>query len=224
MNPMTTTKSWAPRAILGLLACLALTLAACGESTGSSAAERSETGQALLDAAVPGGDHPLGEEDAPLLIVEYASLTCSHCAAFHSGAFPQLKEQYIDTGKVYYILRPFPFDPLATAGFMLAACAGEERYFNFIDVLFEKQAQWAFVQDPREQLEKLAKQGGFSDESFEACMTNQEVYEPIAKTGEVGAEEFEVRSTPTLFVGGERIEGSRSWEEFEPILKEKLGE
>lgn len=175
-----------------------------------------------LTVAGPMGDMSLGNPEASVRVYEYASLTCSHCAEFNRDSFPSFKKDYIDTGKVYYTLRDFPFDPIATAAYMLAHCAGPDRYFGFIDVLFSTQADWAFVQTPMEELKSIAKQGGFSEEKFDACMNNVEIFEHVKKVAERGAGTFGVRSTPTFFVNGEKIEGALPYSEFEPILKKHL--
>jgi protein-disulfide isomerase len=176
------------------------------------------------ELAVPGplGDMSLGNPKAPIRVYEYASLTCSHCAAFNQETFPSLKKDYIDTGKVYYTLRDFPFDPIATAAYMLAHCAGPDRYFGFIDVLFSTQAQWAFVQEPMDALKSIAKQGGFSDEKFEACMKDEKIFDHVKSVAERGSKVFGVNSTPTFFVNGEKVEGALPYSAFEPILKKHL--
>lgn len=173
---------------------------------------------------VPGplGDMSLGDPKAPIKIYEYASLTCSHCAEFNKDTFPSLKKDYIDTGKVYYTLRDFPFDPIATAAYMLAHCAGPERYFDFVDVLFKTQAQWAFVQTPMDALKNIGKQGGFSDDTFDACMKNEKIFDHVKAVAERGASTFGVRSTPTFFINGEKVDGAIPYSDFEPLLKKHL--
>lgn len=173
---------------------------------------------------VPGplGDMTLGDPMAPVTIVEYASLTCSHCADFNNNTKPKLVEQYIETGKVYYILRDFPFDPIATAAFMLSHCAGQERYFGFVDVLFKQQAQWAFTQTPMEDLKAIARQGGFSEERFDQCMKDQRIFDHVKDVATRGAKTFGVRSTPTFFINGEKVEGALPWEEFQPLIEKAL--
>ena len=176
------------------------------------------------ELAVPGplGDMSLGDPKAPIKVYEYASLTCSHCADFSMHTFPEFKKNYIDTGKVYYTLRDFPFDPIATAAYMLAHCAGPERYFGFVEVLFSTQPQWAFVQTPMEALKKIAKQGGFSDESFEACMKNEKIFEHVKSVAERGSKVFGVNSTPTFFINGEKVEGAIPYADFKTILDKHL--
>lgn len=175
-----------------------------------------------LAVAGPLGDMTLGDPKAPIKVYEYASLTCSHCADFEQHTFPEFKKDYIDTGKVFYTLRDFPFDPIATAAFMLAHCAGPERYFGFIDVLFATQPQWAFVQTPMEALKGIARQGGFSDDTFEACMKNEKIFDHVKSVAERGAKTFGVRSTPTFFINGEKVEGALPYSDFEPIIKKHL--
>ncbi|MDO9127944.1 MULTISPECIES: DsbA family protein [Alphaproteobacteria] len=177
--------------------------------------------QELLVAG-PLGDMSLGDPDAPVTVIDYASLTCSHCADFEINTLPQLKEKYIETGKVHYILRDFPFDPIATAAFMLAHCAGPERYFGFVGVLFRQQTQWAFTQTPMEDLKALARQGGISEERFDACMKDQKIFDHVKEVALRGAKTFGVRSTPTFFINGEKVEGALPWRDFEPLIEKAL--
>ncbi len=129
-----------------------------------------------LGKAGPLGDVVMGDANAPVTIIEYASMTCSHCATFHNTTYPEMKKKYIDTGKVKYILREFPLDPLAAAGFMLARCSGNDKYYPIVEMLFQKQGEWV-TQNPIPPLLALAKQMGFTQESFEACLKDQKVLE-----------------------------------------------
>jgi protein-disulfide isomerase len=169
-------------------------------------------------------DLPLGSAGAKVTIVEYASLTCNHCAHFHVNTLPELKKRYIDTGKVRLILREFPLDPLATAAAMLARCSGEQRYHAVIDLLFSKQRSWAFTDKPVDELLATVKQAGFTQESFETCLKDQKLYDGVNAVKQRGAEVFKVNSTPTLFVNGQRIASAVSIEELEKTLKPLLGE
>ncbi|MCP8939258.1 DsbA family protein [Alsobacter sp. SYSU M60028] len=177
------------------------------------------------DLAVPGplGDIELGSKTAKVTIYEYASMTCSHCAHFHETAWPTLKQKYIDTGKVRFVMREFPLDPLATAGFMLARCAGDAKYYAVIDLLFSQQKNWAFVDKPVEALAKMVKQAGFTQESFEACLKNQQVYDGVNAVRDRGAQKFGVNSTPTFFINGQMQRGALSVEELEKILAPLVG-
>jgi len=159
-----------------------------------------------------------GSPDAPVTMIEYASMTCSHCASFQVNTLPRLKSEYIDTGKVRLILREFPLDPLAAAGFMLARCAPNDSYFAFVDTLFHRQAEWAFVDDPVAALEKLSLQAGFTHESFNECLTNQKLLDGINAVRDRAANEFGVNSTPTFFINGQVKRGDMSFEELKAIL------
>ena len=120
----------------------------------------------------------LGDEKAPVTIIEYASMTCPHCATFHDTTYPELKKRYIDTGKVRFIFREFPLDQLAPAAFMLARCAGPDKYFPMIETLFQQQKEWV-VQKPLPPLLAIAKQAGFSEQSFNECLKNQKLLDGI---------------------------------------------
>ncbi|RUY49017.1 DsbA family protein [Mesorhizobium sp. M7A.F.Ca.CA.002.07.1.1] len=159
----------------------------------------------------------LGKDDAKVTIVEYASMTCPHCAHFAETTFPDLKTKYIDTGKVRYILREFPFDPSAEAGFMLARCA-KDNYYPMVDVLFRQQANWVGVQNTKDALLQISKLAGFTQESFEACLTDQKLLDDVRSVQKRGANEFKVDSTPTFFINGKTYKGAMSIEEMSAII------
>jgi protein-disulfide isomerase len=171
----------------------------------------------------PLGDVALGPADAKVTIIEYASMTCSHCAAFHKETYPELKKRYIDTGKVRFILREFPLDPLATAGFMLARCDGDSKYYPITDLLFDNQSAWAFTSKPLDALQQMMKQAGFSKEKFEACLKDQKLYDAVNAVRKRADETFKVNSTPTFFINGQRMSGAVSIDEIEKIIKPILG-
>jgi protein-disulfide isomerase len=166
-------------------------------------------------------EHELGSKDAPVTIIEYASLTCPHCAYFNEKVFPELKTRYIDTGKVRYIFREFPRDELDLFAFMLTNCAAEDKFFPFVDVLFKQQDKWV-VSNPLPILKGIAKQVGFTDESFDACSKNKPVQDAIIASGEQGSKAG-VKGTPTIFINGKVYMGGPSIEELEksitPLLK-----
>jgi protein-disulfide isomerase len=176
--------------------------------------------QLMAEGALP--DIFLGKEDAPVTIIEYASMTCTHCAAFHATTYPVLKSKYIDTGKVRFALREFPLDPLATAGFMLARCAGPDKRSAMIDLLFAQQKNWAFTEKPIEALANLVKQAGFSQESFEACLKDQDLYAKVNKVRDHAAEKFGVNATPTFFINGKKQNGEINPQELDKILEPLL--
>jgi protein-disulfide isomerase len=172
---------------------------------------------AELMKAGPLGEKIMGKDDAPITVIEYASLTCSHCADFAVKTFPQIKEKYVDSGKVRFIFREFPFDPVAAGAFMLARCAPEDKYFPVLDLLFHTQRQWA-VEKPLGPLLTVAKQAGFTEDSFKACLANQKVLDGIEWVRNRAADTFKVDSTPTFFVNGQVYKGALSFEEFDKIL------
>jgi protein-disulfide isomerase len=170
----------------------------------------------------PLGEMALGDEKAPITVIEYASMTCPHCAHFSEATFPELKKRYIDTGKVRFLFREFPLDQLAAAGFILARCAGPDKYFPLIETLFAQQRDWV-VQKPLQPLMAIAKQAGLSQEAFETCLDNKVMLEGLEKVRNQASEKFGVNSTPTFFVNGKRLAGALSIEEMEkefaPYLK-----
>ncbi|MFD1197696.1 DsbA family protein [Brucella gallinifaecis] len=201
--------------------------AAAGLALAGNAGAQARSADASVDAAKvaePGKlkDMVYGNADAPVTIVEYASLTCSHCADFTINTFPAIKEKYIDTGKARLIFREFPFDPRATAAFMLARCAPEDRYFPMIDVFFKQQQQWAGAADGEAALLQIAKLAGFTQESFKACLTNQQVLDDVRATMERGSTEFGVNATPTFFINGQKYAGALSVDEMSAIIDKLL--
>ncbi|MEL4070620.1 DsbA family protein [Ochrobactrum sp. GPK 3] len=214
------------RHVISLAGSAAAGLAFAGASaTGALAQDRAPEG--TVDAAKiaePGKlkDMVYGKADAPVTIVEYASLTCPHCAEFTINTFPKIKEKYIDTGKARLIFREFPFDPRATAAFMLARCAPEDRYFPMVDVFFKQQQQWATAEDGEAALLQIAKLAGFTQESFKACLTNQQVLDDVRATMERGSKDYGVNATPTFFINGQKYAGALSVDEMSAIIDKIL--
>nr|WP_245165236.1 DsbA family protein [Stappia sp. 28M-7] len=160
-------------------------------------------------------DKVLGSEDAPLTIVEYASMTCGHCANFHKNTYPHLKKEYVETGKARFVFREFPLDPVASAAFMLARSVPEDKYFEVVDFMFAEQRAWAFTQDPYNSLLNFAKQIGFTQESFEKVLTDQALLDGINATRDRASSQFGVDSTPTFFFNGNKVNGAISPEELD---------
>jgi protein-disulfide isomerase len=183
---------------------------------------RTAQAQASLETASPLGDVWLGPATAKVTVIEYASLTCSHCAAFHKDTWPELKSKYIDTGKIRFTLREFPLDPLATAGFMLARCNGNDKYFPMTDLLFAQQRSWAFTDKPVDALSSLVKQAGFTQESFESCLKRQDIYDAVTQVKDGGAKAG-VDATPTFFINGQKRSGALSIADFDKIFEPLLG-
>jgi protein-disulfide isomerase len=174
---------------------------------------------ALL-APGPLGDMIQGSETAPVTIVEYASLTCPHCREFAVKTFPELKKRYIDTGKVRFIFREFALNDIDLLAIVTARCAPKDRYFPLVETLFEKQDVWA-VNNPVPPLLGIAKQAGFTDESFKACASNQQIIEGVKAQRETGSK-VGVNSTPTFFINGEKHVGEMPIEEMEKFIQPYL--
>ncbi len=169
-------------------------------------------------------ENAIGPEDAPVTVVEYSSLTCPHCATFHQQTVPGLKEKYVKTGKVRYIIREFPLDRIAFAASALARCAGPDKFFPFMEALYKNQDTWARGNgNPAERLFKMAQQAGFTKETFNECLRNKEVIDHIEATRKRGNEEFGVSSTPTIFVNGKKLEGGNSLSNIEKAMEPFLG-
>jgi len=176
----------------------------------------------LADAG-PNGDMMLGSDKAPVTVIEYASMTCPHCAHFSETTFPELQKRYIDTGKVRYTLRTFPLDQLAAAGFMIALCGGKDKYMPIVETLFAKQAEW-IVKEPIPPLKDIAKQFGFTEDQFNQCLANQKLLNGIQQVRDHAVEKLGVNSTPTFFINGKKLVGDLSIDqmakEIDPYLKE----
>ncbi len=168
----------------------------------------------------PLADVVLGADDAPVTIVEYASMTCPHCAAFHNGPFKELKEEYIDTGKVKFILREFPLDRLALAAAIIARCKSDN-FYDTVDLYFEQQSFWATNDDPVAKMFQLAQQAGFSRAEFEACINDREIQEGIYANRARG-EADGVTGTPSIFIDGEKYDGPRTFDGLREVLDPKL--
>ena len=179
----------------------------------------------VADLMLPGplGEKSQGSAEAPVTLIEYASLTCTHCARFATTVHPTLKSRYIDTGKVRFIMREYPLDDLALAAAALARHMEGEKYFELIDQLFRAQADWAFVPNPAAALLRIARQAGLTQESFEGALTNQHILDGILSAARRGHEKFCVGSTPTFFINGTLHRGGFSVDELdrlvEPLLK-----
>ena len=177
-----------------------------------------------LMAPQPLPDMVLGSKKAPVIVVEYASMTCPHCAHFDETAYPQIKKNYIDTGKVRWILREFPLDPLAAAAFMLARCAANgdaPRYYDMVNTLFHQQDSWA-VEKPIPPLMAIAKQAGMTEDKFKACLADQKTLDKVQAERQVAIDKFKVNATPTFFIDGTKQEGALEYDQFAKLLDAQL--
>lgn len=175
----------------------------------------------LMKVELP--DIVTGKADAPVTIVEYASMTCGHCAAFHTQVLPKLKEKYIDTGKARLVFREFPLDNVAAAVSMLARCVGGDGTAAFVSEMFKRQQEWAFQPgNPVPRLFEMSRQAGFTQASFDKCLTDDKLLQQIEAGRKRATEKFGVNATPTFFINGKRLPGV-SMADFEkaidPLLK-----
>ncbi len=197
----------------------AASLAFAAMPTGASAQTYTD---AQLNKVGPLPEQAIGSPDAPVTVIEYASLTCGHCANFHNTTYKELKREYIDTGKVYFIFREFPLDTVSAAAFMLARCAPEDKYFDIVDLMFEEQRNWAFTNDPYSALLSMGKQLGFTEDAVKACLTNQEILDGVTEVRDYGSSTLGVDATPTFFINGEKVSGALSFDEFKTYVDKNL--
>lgn len=172
----------------------------------ASSQETSDTARKLLEAVSPLGDRAIGNDDAPVVMIEYASATCPHCAEFHEKLLPQIKTEYIDTGKVRFIFREFPLDQLALGAFMLARCVPEDKYFATLDLMFRRQRTWAQAKNPADELFKITQMAGMDQAGFEACVKRQDLAKAIVETSKKAAKDFAIKGTPAIFVNGQFVD------------------
>jgi protein-disulfide isomerase len=163
-------------------------------------------------------DRVLGNPGAPITIIEYASLTCPHCAHFATDVLPELKREWIDTGKAKLVLRDFPLDGPALRAAMIARCAPPDRFYAFAETFFASQDKWAVSKDYREALARLAKLGGMGKDEFEACLNNTTLENRIVEQRLVATQQLDINSTPTFFINGSKFSGAPTAEEFNRVL------
>ena len=209
---------------------------ASGQATEAAAASETTSGETAaapapkpMAASVTTSDeevllapHVLGDPNAPVTIIEYASLTCPHCATFHRETFPEIKEKYIDTGKVKLESRDFPLDERAALATLLAHCVPEDRYFPLIGLLFEQQHSWAVAPNLIEQLKKMGGFAGLSPEDADACFNNQALYDKVLGQRKIYSDSGAVSSTPTFYVNGSKIVGAQPFATFEEAIEAAL--
>ncbi len=200
--------------------------AACALAAASGAARA----QASLNMAdVLAATNPLtpdlvyGPADAKVTIIEYASTTCGHCARFHNDTFPAFKAKYVDTGRVRFIFRNFVLNPLDAAASMLSYCGPVDKRGGFLTFLFQQQEKWAFTQTPLDALLTMARQAGFTQETFNACLQRRDLYDALMATKDRAAETFRINSTPTLIINGQVHRGALTLPELDRILQPLLG-
>ncbi len=161
----------------------------------------------------------LGDPGARVTIIEFASLSCPHCAEFHKTRFDWLKENYIDTGKVRFIFRDFPLNRPALLGSMVAHCAEPSKYFAYLSLLFKNQEKWAFSQPVEEQLVKLARVSGMGQEKLLNCLQDEALAERIIQSRLESQNTYNIESTPSFLVGDQLIVGVPSEERLRELIE-----
>jgi protein-disulfide isomerase len=167
-------------------------------------------------------DRVLGNAAAPVTIVEYSSLSCPHCADFHEKTLPEIKQNYVDTGKVRFLVRPFALNESALRGSQLTFCVPNEKYHAFLEVLFSMQQKWAMTLDYKDNLKRIAQVGGVSDAQFEACVADTKLEEQILNIRKEATENLDIKATPTFFINGEKVQGDTSVAALSEIIDAKL--
>ena len=186
------------------------------EDDGVTSSGRVSPDELMAEQALP--DMATGNPMAPVTVVEYASMTCGFCRRFHLETYADIKEAFVDTGRVRFVVREFPFDPRATAAAMLIRCTPETRRDAMTDVLYEKQSDWARAENGQQALFDIARLAGFTQEEFRACLTDQDLLYKVKTVARAG-QDYGVDSTPTFFVNGERYPGHKTVEEMTAILE-----
>jgi len=157
----------------------------------------------------------LGKTDAPIKMIEFASLTCGHCAKFHNEVMPSIKKKYIDTGKIFFTYKDFPLDKFALKASIISRCSGNEKFFSFLDVFYKKQSSWTRTQDPFKSLIKIAKVGGIKDEDIKVCVSNKSIEDGLLKDRLDSSKKFDITATPTIYLNGEKYNGDLTLEALE---------
>ena len=193
-------------------------VAVAGALPAAAQAPKPDPAKAASLLAVSQQDRVLGKPDAPITIIEYASLSCPHCAHFETQVLPQLKKKWIDTGKAKLVMRDFPLDEPALRAEMLVRCVPAEKFFPLVDTLFETQAKWVIAKDWRAALERTVRFAGIGKKEFDACLSNKALEDQVAQSRLVAATQLGVGSTPTFFVNGQKFEGAPTEEAFDQLL------
>ena len=191
-------------------------------SAAETAAQPRQTADNSTQPALYPDDAVLGSDQAPITMIEYASLTCPHCASFHNLTLPQIKTNYIDKGLVRLVYRDFPLDGTALRAALLAHCAPKESYFAMLEVLFRSQDDWALTSDPLKALAQIGRTAGIDQPAFDACMADDAAKTRIIERVQEAAKTFNIESTPSFVINGQKRSGAASFEEFDKVLKDLL--
>ena len=181
-------------------------------------------GETLLD--ISENDFVIGNENAPITIIEYASMSCGHCADFHTNTLGLLKQEYIDSGKIRMVFRDYPFNYPALLGSMVVRCIPADFRYDYMNALFQLQPNWVNKENSKttQELFKIMQSGGMTKEEFDKCITNVDIENEILQ-GVISAQnEFKIQSTPSFLINGLLIEGNKSLKEFRQIIDKILSQ
>jgi protein-disulfide isomerase len=195
----------------------ALGLSACGGAAGPAA----ETAMPLKDQILepgPLGEREYGNPNAPVTIIEYVSLTCPHCRNYHAKVFPQVKRQYVDTGKVRYIIREFPIGRTAGTAAIVTRCAPKGKHLNLTEAYLSRQREWVSQEVREDAIYAVAKSSGMSRAEFDKCLTNQGIIDGLAEVKQRGRK-YGVIGTPSLFINGQKLQGEVTFEEVKALIQ-----
>jgi protein-disulfide isomerase len=188
-------------------------------ASGATASVAAPKAEAHFDKPkITADDYVLGKADAPVTVVEYASMTCPHCARMSNNVLSKFEKEFVDTGKARYVYRDFPLDQIAVRASVLARCNGRDRYFPFVKALFADQDNWVRSSDPVKALEQVGRLGGVSPEKFDSCLKNQALVDKVLQSRLDAQKEYRIDSTPTFLVNGDKYSGEMSYEQFKAIV------
>ena len=172
----------------------------------------SESNSRIVDTIEALQEKKIGTGSAQIQMLEFASLTCGHCAKFHNEVFPKIKTEFIDTGKIDFVYKDFPLDKFALKASVIARCSGNERFFNFLKVLYSKQKDWTRSSDPFKSLLKIAKFGGLKNDEIKVCVGNKSIEDGILKQRLESTKKFDIKATPTIYLNNKKYEGDLTYE------------
>jgi protein-disulfide isomerase len=199
-----------------VLVATALGLSGCGGAAGPA-----DTAIPLKDQIIepgPLGEREYGNPNAPVTIIEYASLTCPHCRNYHAKVFPKVKRQYVDTGKVRYIIREFPIGRTAGTAAIVTRCAPEKKYLFLTEAYLSRQGEWVSQEVRPDAIYKVAKSSGMSRETFDKCLSNQTIIDGLTEVKQRGRK-YGVIGTPTLFINGQKAQGEVTFEQIKAMIE-----
>lgn len=202
---------------------VAIALSGCGGGAGGPAPPIDKATyvppQQELMAPGPLGDRVLGKATAPVTVIEYVSLTCPHCANFQKTLFPRVKKEFIDTGKVRYIVREFPIGHMSGAAAIVNRCAPEDKYFFLLNQFLTRQPEWVSQEVRPDALYSVAKSSGMTRETFDKCLSNQTIIDGLTEVKQRGRQ-FGVIGTPTFFINGRKAQGEVTFDEIKAMIEQ----